>query len=118
MIINNLPCPRFEFRWEPTEIEFYNWICRYSLVIPLGEYDCRRGDDDERSEIALEIGSTRCGLNGDRTPVDPDGSVTTPFRDGAHAQWDNKSLGGHIPIVAICGDVVSVVPYNPPKDIE
>ena len=51
MIIQKIPCPRFEFRWEPKEIECYNWICRYSLVIPLGEYDCRRGDDVAKTSL-------------------------------------------------------------------
>ena len=111
-----MPCPRLELRWEriseSDEIGQYNWRCVYSLVIPLGEHDIRSTDvEGKPREKALEIGVTRSNISNGYSPV-RDGKVDTPFRDGAHAQWDNESLGGHLPIVAVCGDVTTVVEYK------
>lgn len=35
----------------------------------------------------------RRGGGGDRAPIDDNGFVETPFRDGAHALWDRETLG-------------------------
>lgn len=116
-VTEQIPCPRLELRWEKIEQaeteEFprFNWQCVYSMVLPLGEYDIRSTDvEGNPREKFLEIGITKTSMSGDRIPV-YDGKVDTPYRDGAHAQWDCKALGGSIPIVAICGDVVTIVPY-------
>ncbi len=107
----HLPRPRLEFRWEPITDGMHNYKCTYSLVFPLGEYDIRRGDKDEpeyRSEMSLEIGTTLSQMGSEYGPI-YDGEVVTPYRDGAHAQWDRKTLGSFLPIVAICGDVATLV---------
>lgn len=113
----NVPCPRLELRWEPCNIEVEsidcNWKCTYSLVFPLGEHDLRSTDvDGNPREMSLEIGSTLSRIHPPSTPV-VNGEVTTPYRDGAHAQWDRDALGGHIPIVAMCGDDVTIVKVKP-----
>jgi len=117
MKTQSIPCPRFEFLWIRPLDEQKSWRCLYSLVIPLSKYDIRRGEDD-KSELSMGIGETKVGLSGGGTPIEADGSVMTPFRDGAHAQWDCKSLGGHIPIVSIFEDSVFVVPYMAKQQID
>jgi hypothetical protein len=108
----NLPCPRFEFLWEKFGDTRFNWKCTYSLVIPLGQYDLRHTDGEGKpKEIKLEIGTTKTTISRG-TPVRL-GEVDTPFRDGAHAQWDCDALGGHIPIVAVCGESMTLVPKQP-----
>ena len=107
-----IPCPRFEFRWEKDGESWEKCVCKYSLVIPVARYDIR-SNDGELTEITLKIGTTKVGRGNNKRPVWDNGIVETPFRDGAHAQWDCESLGGHIPIVAICEDVHSIVEYKP-----
>ena len=110
-----MPCPRLEFRWIKEGESWYERECVYSLVLPFGKYDIRHTDpEDHPTEKVLEIGRTRVtGGNGD--PPIYDGKVDTPFRDGAHAQWDCDALGGHIPIVAVCGDVATIVEKQPKR---
>ena len=110
-----MPCPRLEFRWEKEGDSWYARECVYSLVIPLGELDIRCTDvEGNPRELSLEISRTRVtGGNGD--PPIHDGKVDTPFRDGAHAQWDCDALGGHLPIVAVCGDVATTVEKQPKR---
>jgi hypothetical protein len=107
--VDNLPCPRLELRWEPLtgDSEGHNWKCTYSLVIPLAEDDIRSSwVEGNPREQALEIHVTRVGASSDYSPVF-NGEVSTPYRDGVHAQWDCKALGGHLPIVAVYGNVVT-----------
>lgn len=106
-----IPCPRLEFEWIKTGESWANRECIYSLVLPLGEYDIRREDGEGnkvRSETKAQLGRTKVTGGKDTPPIWEDGTVDTPFRDGAHAKFDNKALGGHLPIVSICGDVFSV----------
>ena len=90
-----LPAPRLQFRWVPCEKPGFDWTCVYELVLPLREYDIRRErEDGDVAELALEIAKTNVGtLN--KCPND------SPYRDGAHARWDNEALGGHLPIIVI-----------------
>ena len=115
--VNDLPAPRLQLRWSPYEPQNgdnaafgFNWACYYELVLPLGEYDQRREiyEDGEfvgeRQELVLPFpGFTRTGRS--RAPcADDSGLVSeTPFRDGAHAQWDSVALGG-LPIFVIAPD--------------
>lgn len=101
-----LPTPRLQFRWEKMKKpkDGYNWFCYYELVIGLETADIRNPYEMKKpGELALRLGGTRVGS--DRGPIWPDGTVNTPFRDGAHAHWDGKQLGNP-PVYAICGDVV------------
>lgn len=98
----NLPAPRLQLRWrKPTTKEKNrkshlgcDLTCVYELIIPLGEGDIRRRK--KKAEMALEIGRTFVGTTCDN----PDYS---PFRDGAHAQWDGLALG-KLPIFVISPD--------------
>ena len=104
-----LPVPRFEFRWSKIGESWNDRICVYSLVLPLGDFDIRRTDSlDGSTETVLEIGKTRVSGGVGEPPISDD-KVHTPFRDYSHAKWDNESLGGHIPIVAVCGDAWNFV---------
>lgn len=104
------PCPRLEFYWVRTGKTWYNRECIYSLVLPLGGHDTRRQDENGRcirTELKLEIGSTYVSGGDGNPPIDANGLVDTPFRDGAHAKWDREAIGADLPIVAVCGDVFS-----------
>lgn len=106
-----MPCPRLEFEWVKTGETWHKRDCIYSLVLPLGEYDIRRenGDGEKvRNEIKAELGRTSVTGGKDGPPIWKDGTVESPFRDGAHAKFDNEALGGHLPIVSVCGDVFSI----------
>ena len=114
-----MPCPRLEFRWERIsedgDFGRFNWKCVYSLVLPLGEHDIRSTDvEGNPREKALEIGVTRSNIGHGYSPV-REGKVETPFRDGTHAKWDCDALGGHLPIVAVCGDVATLVEKQPKR---
>lgn len=110
-----MPCPRLEFRWERISEDLFNWKCVYSLVIPLAALDIRSTDvEGNPREKALEIGVTRSNIGHGYSPVQ-NGKVETPFRDGSHAQWDCEALGGHLPIVAVCGDVATLVEKRPKR---
>lgn len=100
-----LPMPRLQFRWrKPNRREAKkailgsgpDWVCDYELILPLGEYDMRRKGG--RDYLALKLGGTRVKTTA-REMTD------TPFRDGAHASWDSKALGG-MPVVVIGSDGV------------
>jgi hypothetical protein len=117
-LIAKLPAPRLQFRWSPLDEADdsgfgFNWKCVYQLVLPLGEHDQRREiyEDGEivgeREELELTFpGFTKVGS---RTApcTDRDGTryCETPFRDGAHSQWDSAALGG-LPIYVIAPDGV------------
>src|SRR6056297_289936 len=97
------PCPRLEFNWVKPGETWASRECIYSLVLPLGEHDIRHDNDNAvNGELFIEIGRTQVNGNS-RLPIWEDGTVDTPFRDGAHAQWDSIALSG-IPIVACCCD--------------
>jgi hypothetical protein len=109
MMEDKIPCPRFEFKWVKTGASWISRECIYSLVIPLRELDIRHTDNPGNpTEKTLEIGRTEVNGGNGEPPMN-DGMVNTPFRDGAHARWDNESLGGHLPIVAVCDDFWNLV---------
>lgn len=93
---------RLELRWEATSNKDWNWFCCYELVIPTLEGDILRA----------RLGGTKVG--GSRPPVREDGTVDTPFRDGAHAKWDGKTLG--VRAWAIFGDKRTLLPLIADKD--
>lgn len=99
---DKLPAPRLQLRWrKPTAKERKrsylgcDWTCVYELVLPLDEHDIRW--TRRRPELVKEMGRTFVG-----TTRIPD-ATEAPFRDGAHASWDSKALGG-IPIYIIGAD--------------
>lgn len=90
-----LPAPRLQFRWVPGEETRYQWACVYEIVLPLREHDFRRERGNHLvTEVALEISRTN-------RDSDEDAPNDMPFRDGARAAWDNKALGGHLPIIVL-----------------
>lgn len=110
-----LPCPRFELEWIKVDESWATRECIYSIVIPLGEYDARRGNksgEEVRSEVKAEIGRTRVTSFRGMAPIHDNGEVDTPFRDGAHAKFDRDALGVDFPIVAVCGDAFTIIDYD------
>lgn len=108
--METLPCPRLELRWIKTGETWSKRECVYSLVLPVDEHDIRQDQDNcANNELTIEIGRTAVTSGpGDEPPIFG-GSVDTPFRDGAHSIWDQKALGNHIPRVAVCGDVFTIL---------
>jgi hypothetical protein len=103
-----LPVPRLQFTWIKITDDWSIKECIYTLVLPLGEHDIRReGPNGKkvRSEWHAEIGRTKSDGSA-RMPVSSDG-VDTPFRDGAHAQWDALVL--NLPLFAVCDGVATRV---------
>lgn len=101
----SLPAPRFEFNWR--KIDDYNFECDYSLVIPLGKYDVRREKNDEmyyeEDERKVTINTTTINTGAEDYPYFG-GDLDTPFRDGAHVQWDKKNMNVDYPIYIVYGN--------------
>jgi len=84
--------------------------------LPLSTYDIRaEGDDDDGkhhfgfyNEFKVLLGKTKVEGGDGSSPVH-DGKVDIPFRDGSHIQYDNRALGGHLPMYAICGNQVTKI---------
>jgi hypothetical protein len=107
-----MPAPRLELRWKDQDKDKaretgYSVVCVYSLVLRLGDHDIRAEREDENGELlpnlkeaTFELSRTFSdGLAAKRLREQFD-EVDTPFRDGAHAQWDTKQLG-NLPIYAV-----------------
>ncbi len=93
----SIPCPRFEIRWNPMKPDWSEREVVYSLVI-----------DRDAGEHRVEINRHKCDIGG--IPIDGNG-VLTLAEDRNRALEDALSIGGWtIPIVAICGDIFSVIP--------
>lgn len=109
--ISDLPAPRLQLRWAESEENKrgWRWACHYELVMPLGEHDIRREIYDDEGEIVEEVNQFIVAMKepsirgGAATPtVAQDGTrfYDDPFRDGSHAMWDAKLLGG-LPVYVI-----------------
>lgn len=109
-----LPAPRIQLRWAEAEQNNrgYEWACHYELVLPLSKYDIRREVYDEDGELTGEVSELVAALKpptlrgSSSTPCQArDGTryYDAPFRDGAHAGWDAKVLGG-LPVYVIAPD--------------
>src|SRR5262245_38298431 len=96
-----MPTPRLQLRWE--KVAEGEWKCNYELVIKLGKLDIRNPQDYKRATEKLIPLSSGTMVQSTRGPVWPDGTVDTPFRDGAHARWDAEQLGNP-PIYAVYED--------------
>ncbi len=87
----------------------------YELVLPLGALDMRgthdhasRGRPENYEEIWLDsennkrfpLGRTEIGTSCSDFP----GDIELPFRDNAHAQWDNEKFGNSLPVIYTVGE--------------
>lgn len=115
----DLPAPRLQLRWAPHEGRprfgdtQSEWDCHYELVLPLGEFDCRRDIYDEdgnevgqRTELVVPFKG--CTIRGSEHEPCWDRHANlwyadAPFRDGAHADWDAAVLGAPPVFVISCG---------------
>lgn len=110
-----MPAPRLQLRWTPAEPNEFrcNWACHYELVLPLREVDIRRETKDAQGndlpklkELVIPMQPGPCFRGSDSIPCTAQNGARfcdTPFRDGAHANWDSEALGG-IPIYAVAPD--------------
>lgn len=99
---SDLPVPRLELRWTAIGEPGWTWLARYCLVYRhfLGHL------------VAVPLGETRRGGADGRAPIDRDGRVETPFRDGAHLACDAATLG--LPAFAVYGDTATRIEPRPP----
>lgn len=107
---SSIPSPRLEFLWEKQDDG--RFTCRYSLVIPLRDYDIRREDENGdyfRSEISIPISTTMVDTNNPLFPIQRDGIIDTPYRDTTHARWDKEALGGNLKIIVRYKDQWNIV---------
>lgn len=100
--------PHLRLRWEKANLTDCDWLCHYELVIPLKEHDIRREVYDKKGELIAErfcnviaMGSPTKRTSNKAPCCDEDWDA--PFRDGAHAAWDAKHLGG-LPVYVIATD--------------
>jgi hypothetical protein len=79
-----------EITWKAEEDDAgNNWLAVYELVMPVQKNDIRdKGDGFMR----LEIGKTKVRVGAKEFPINKEGDVETPFRDGCHAKWDAETL--------------------------
>lgn len=97
-----LPSPRLQFRWGYNEwSEGYEYACRYELVLPIREHDCR-GEMGKPFEACITLSITTVGGTGEPWKERAGGSLA-PFRDGVHAKWDSELLG-NLPVWVIGPD--------------
>lgn len=110
-----LPAPRIQLRWVESTATGWAWECHYELVIKLDKYDIRaevyKGErllKKRRSELVVPIKkpSVRSGGGIPCTWQKGERYFDSPYRDGAHANWDAKQLGD-LPVYVIAPDGMS-----------
>lgn len=104
---SELPSPRLEFRWSKDGDTWNKRICTYSLVVPLGQYDIRRETENGKLDVFSVVLNTTNVSGGKGLPMTSE-EIDTPYRDGAHAQWDSIHLGNP-PIYAVCDGFAMLV---------
>ena len=104
---DGLPVPRLEIRWSRLGSGGeWNWLASYNLV-----YRHFLGD-----VIVVPLSATRRGGN-DCAPIERDGKVETPFRDGAHIAHEMRHM--NLPGYAICeGTITKLEPMDGPAPYE
>lgn len=92
---------RLEITWikvaderEPSE---FNYNTKYELVLEVDANDIRA---DDNGECRILIGETN--IDRGTEPIDENGNVETPYRDGAHLCWDAVRL--NLPGYAVYGN--------------
>ena len=95
-LLGALPLPRLELRWWQLD-EPEHWRCDYVLVLP-----CADGRDEQgHGWIRVPMGTTM--RESVKAPINEEGAVEMPFRDGVHCRRDAYILG--IPAYAIYGEM-------------
>ena len=94
-----IPAPRLQLRWESAGDGTYDRICHYEMVFPIREHDCR--NDPRTGFCVIQLGRTMVGGREPNWALNL--GACTPFRDGAHAQWDSAILGD-LPVYVIAPD--------------
>lgn len=109
--VESLPSDRAFLHFDAAHAGEQKFQVDYELVIPLEEVDCRGTWDhrgrktrpknhrivwlDTLNRRRIPLGRTIIGTNSKTYPFsDFDGSIELPFRDWAHAHWDDQKLGG------------------------
>ena len=89
-----LPVPRLEIRWERYDGGRYEWVAKYNFIHQhlLGHF------------VIVPMGFTKCGMGSERSPLEADGKVYVPWRDGCHIRHDMASL--KLPGFAVYGEHV------------
>lgn len=98
--------PALVLLWKRDHSDERKWICKYFLSLPRDHCDCRH----QGQCVRREMGETNCTMGKpDWTPLESDGTIYTPFRDGCHIAWDAHQLGLPAYVVAI-GHIESIEP--------
>ena len=103
--VHSIACLVLEFFPIKNPVDGYNWKVEYYLNVPLRSGDGRAG---RRSWKKVRMGGTRVGSSNALYPFFRDErKLDTPFRDGAHIQWDAQEL--RLPMFSIYGDHVETI---------
>jgi hypothetical protein len=98
--------PALVLLWKRDHADPHKWTCKYFLSMPRDYCDCRH----EGGCVRTKMGETNCRMGrAEWTPLESDGSIYTPFRDGCHASWDAHQLGLPAYVVAL-GHVQEIQP--------
>jgi hypothetical protein len=81
--------PRLELTWQKVN-ENGDWYAAYELVVPVKDGDIR---NDGTGHFRAKMGGTKVNTTAKNFPLDENGQVETPFRDGVHLMWDAGLLG-------------------------
>ena len=114
-----MPRTRLELRWSRQDDPEWPWRCDYNLVLELWRLDIRGEVFDDagmflrhEKEKILCLGTTRADGRHNRLDAESQ-EIDTPFRDSSHIQWDNKRLGGQLPMYAVCGGYAKKIDPTP-----
>lgn len=118
--IDSLPVDKAYLHFDATRIHSEEVQVDYELVLPLPALDCRGTHDhkgssrpkshrriwlDKKNNKRIPLGRTMVGTSNANYPFNnfrPE-DIDLPFRDGAHASWDNERLGG-LQLIYTMGD--------------
>jgi hypothetical protein len=96
-ILNESALPRLQIRCEHEEGNYYNQTWYYELV-----YKHFTGE-----VVKIQIGKTERNGGDGKPPINEDGKLDLPLRDGAHIKHDAIHL--NLPAFAICDDIVQKI---------
>lgn len=103
--LNESAVPRLQIRCEHEEGDYYNQIWIYELV-----YEHFTGEVEK-----VKMGETKRESGSGKFPIDEDGKLDLPFRDGVHIKHDALKL--KLPAYAFCDDVVQRLDLERMKEL-
>src|SRR5690554_5698969 len=95
--LNESVVPRLQIRCEHEEGDYFNQTWIYELVY----------EHFVDGVVKVKLGETKRESGSGVQPVNEDGTLDLPIRDGAHIKHDSIHL--NLPAFAICDDIVQKI---------